>query len=354
MPVIFINENTLIRMSEPSVAVVILNWNGKSLLEKFLPGVCRSVYPNLQIILGDNASTDGSVAYVREKYPSIRIIENERNYGFAEGYNQILKHVTADYLVLLNSDVEVPENWIEPVIKAMESDLIIAAAQPKIKWQKDKTQFEYAGAAGGFLDMNGFPFCQGRIFDQIEPDLGQYEKEREIFWASGAAFFIKSHYWKLSGGLDPDLFAHMEEIDLCWRLKNMGLKVIYCPQAEVYHVGGATLDAKNPYKAYLNFRNNLMIMQKNLPLAEAPFAIFIRMSLDFIAWLQFAAKGEFRFSIAVSKAHFEFLKQLRRTASKRTGRQLPFSGHTGVYPGSIVWAFFIQGLKKFTALKSFR
>lgn len=341
-------------MSKPSVAVVILNWNGKSLLEKFLPGVCNSVYENLQLILGDNASGDGSVDYVRTHFPMIRIIENEQNYGFAEGYNQILARVDADYLVLLNSDVEVPPNWIEPVIAAMETDVQIAAAQPKIKWQKDKSQFEYAGAAGGFLDCHAFPFCQGRIFNEVEADLGQYEQQREIFWASGAAFFIKSEYWKLSGGLDPDLFAHMEEIDLCWRLKNMGLKVIYCPAAEVYHVGGATLDAKNPYKAYLNFRNNLIMLQKNLPLGEVYFAILIRMCIDFVAWLQFAVKGEFKFVSAVSKAHYQFLLQLKKTAAKRTKKQLPFSGHTGVYPGSVVWAFFIKGVRKFNALKNFR
>lgn len=341
-------------MSEPSVAVVILNWNGKPLLEKFLPSVSNSNYPNLQLILGDNASSDGSVAYVRQHFPAFRIIENSHNYGFAEGYNHILAQVDADYYILLNSDVEVTENWIAPVIKAMETDLIIAAAQPKIKWQSDPSKFEYAGAAGGFLDINGFPFCQGRLFNIVETDHGQYNSTREIFWASGAALFIKSHYWKLSGGLDPDLFAHMEEIDLCWRLKNMGLKIIYCPSAEIYHVGGATLDAKNPYKAYLNFRNNLMIMQKNLPLQEAPLALIIRMMMDFIAWLQFAAKGEFKFVLAISRAHIQFLRHWKRTAAKRSDRQLSFSKHVGVYPGSIVWSFFIRGVKKFTALKNFQ
>lgn len=341
-------------MSEPSVAVVILNWNGKQLLTDFLPSVIKTRYSNLQLIVGDNASTDGSVEYVKSNFPDIQIIENDRNYGFAEGYNRILKQVSADYYVLLNSDVEVPENWIEPVIKAMEADDQIAAAQPKIKWQKDKSQFEYAGAAGGFLDINAFPFCRGRIFDKIEADSGQYNEGMEIFWASGAAFFIKRKQWEETGGLDPDLFAHMEEIDLCWRLKNLGYKIIYCPDAEVYHLGGGTLAASNPYKVFLNFRNNLMIMQKNLPASEAAISILIRMNIDFIAWAQFLLKGETKFAFAINKAHYQFLANLRRTRSKRGARQLTYSKHTGVYHSSVVWSFFIKGLRQFSQLKDFQ
>ncbi|MBB5638070.1 hypothetical protein HDE68_003996 [Pedobacter cryoconitis] len=341
-------------MSEPSVAVVILNWNGKQLLTDFLPSVIKTRYSNLQLIVGDNASTDGSVDYVRNNFPDIQIIENDRNYGFAEGYNRILERVQADYYVLLNSDVEVPENWIEPVIKAMEADSQIAAAQPKIKWQKDKSQFEYAGAAGGFLDINAFPFCRGRIFDQIENDLGQYDQAKEIFWASGAAFFIKRAQWEETGGLDPDLFAHMEEIDLCWRLKNLGYKIIYCPDAEVYHVGGGTLDANNPYKVFLNFRNNLIIMQKNLPSTEAFIGILIRMTIDFVAWIQFVAKGKTKFAFAINKAHYQFLSNLKKTKSKRGNRQLAYSKHTGVYHSSVVWSFFIKGIRHFSQLKDFQ
>jgi GT2 family glycosyltransferase len=341
-------------MSEPSVAVVILNWNGKQLLTDFLPSVIKTRYSNLQLIVGDNASTDGSVEYIRTNFPDIHIIENDQNYGFAEGYNRILKQVSADYYVLLNSDVEVPENWIGPVIKAMEADAQIAAAQPKIKWQKDKSKFEYAGAAGGFLDINAFPFCRGRIFDQIEADSGQYNQAKEIFWASGAAFFIKEKQWLETGGLDPDLFAHMEEIDLCWRLKNLGYKIIYCPDAEVYHVGGGTLDASNPYKVFLNFRNNLMIMQKNLPSTEAAISIFIRMSIDLVAWMQFLLKGETKFAFAINKAHYQFLSNLRQTRSKRGKRQLAYSKHTGVYHSSVVWSFFIKGVRHFSQLKDFQ
>ncbi|MBB6502856.1 glycosyltransferase family 2 protein [Pedobacter cryoconitis] len=338
-------------MSEPSVAVVILNWNGKQLLADFLPSVIKSRYSNLQLIVGDNASTDGSVDFVRANFPTVQIIENDRNYGFAEGYNRILHRVSADYYVLLNSDVEVPENWIEPVIKAMEADVNIAAAQPKIKWQKDKALFEYAGAAGGFLDINSFPFCRGRIFDVIEADLGQYNNAKEIFWASGAAFFIKRAQWEETGGLDPDLFAHMEEIDLCWRLKNRGYHIIYCPDAEVYHVGGGTLDSNNPYKVFLNFRNNLIIMQKNLPANEAVWRIFIRMSIDFVAWIQFLLKGKTKFAWAINKAHYQFLANIKRTTAKRDTPHLVYSKHTGVYHSSVVWSFFIKGTKYFSQLK---
>lgn len=337
-------------MTTPSVAVVILNWNGQALLEQFLPSVVKSRYGNLQLIVGDNASTDGSVAYVREHYPNIQLIINDHNYGFAEGYRKILEQVNADYYVLLNSDVEVPENWIQPVIDLMETDPLIAVAQPKIKWQKDKTQFEYAGAAGGYLDLHAFPFCKGRIFDTTEADKNQYNEGGEIFWASGAALFIKSTAWKEIGGLDPDFFAHMEEIDLCWRLKNIGYKIVYCPNAEVYHVGGGTLDASNPYKLYLNFRNNLIIMQKNLPLADAYPRIFIRMFLDFIAWIRFMLQGNTEFAFAINKAHYHFLSSIQKNGAKRGKKQIPFLKHTGQYPSSIVYAYFIKKLRYFSQL----
>jgi len=340
-------------MIDPSVAVVILNWNGKELLSRFLPGVVNSKYSNLQLIVGDNASTDDSVAFIKLNFPQIKIIQNDQNYGFAEGYNRILEKVEADYYVLLNSDVEVPENWIEPVIRVMETDERIAAAQPKIKWQKNKSKFEYAGAAGGFMDINGFPFCRGRLFDEVENDFGQYNDKKEIFWASGAAFFIKKAVWKKTSGLDPDLFAHMEEIDLCWRLKNLGYKIIYCPDAEVYHVGGGTLDANNPRKIFLNFRNNLMIMQKNLPLSEVYFQLIIRFFIDFVALMQFLIKGKPEFAMAVSKAHFQFLKNLQKTGRKRADRQLPYCNHTGVFKSSVVWSFFIKGIRHFSQLTNF-
>jgi GT2 family glycosyltransferase len=335
---------------KPSVAVVILNWNGKRLLQQFLPSVVNSNYPNLQIIVGDNCSNDGSVEFVNTNYPLITVLQNKRNYGFAEGYNRILEQVTADYYVLLNSDVEVPEDWITPVINLMEADEQIAAAQPKIKWQLDKTQYEYAGAAGGFLDKYAFPFCRGRIFDAVEKDLGQYDDVKEVFWASGAALFIKSKAWKAVGGLDGDLFAHMEEIDLCWRLKNKGYKVMFCPDAEVYHVGGGSLNATNPFKTFLNFRNNLVIMQKNLPKTEVFQMIFIRFFIDFAALIHFLIKGETKFAWAVSKAHIDFFKRIKETNRKRTAVQLPYYQHKGVLQSSIVYNYFIKKIKCFSHL----
>ncbi|TCC85788.1 glycosyltransferase family 2 protein [Pedobacter hiemivivus] len=337
-------------MTVPSVAVVILNWNGKALLEQFLPSVVKSVYPNLQLIVGDNASTDDSIAFVKANYPDVKVIVNDHNYGFAEGYNRLLAQVEADYYVLLNSDVEVPENWIQPVIDAMEMDDKVAVAQPKIKWQKNKSQFEYAGAAGGYLDLHAFPFCRGRLFDTVEIDTNQYNDQIEVFWASGAALFIKSKYWKEVAGLDQDFFAHMEEIDLCWRIKNLGYKVIYCPTAEVYHVGGATLDANSPHKTYLNFRNNLILMQKNLPANDAYFRIFIRMSLDFVAWIHFLLQGKTDFAWAINRAHYHFLCSLQKNGAKRSDKQIPFLKHTGQYPSSIIWAYFVKKIRFFSQL----
>ncbi|WP_316737228.1 glycosyltransferase family 2 protein [Pedobacter aquatilis] len=334
----------------PSVAVVILNWNGKSWLEKFLPGVVNSVYDNLQVIVGDNGSTDDSVEFLAVNFPTVTILKNEVNYGFAGGYNKILERVEAEYFVLLNSDVEVTPNWIQPVIDLMQGDDKIAAAQPKIKAQLAKHQFEYAGAAGGYLDVYSFPFCRGRLFNVYETDSGQYNEAKEIFWASGAAFFIKSKYWKETGGLDADLFAHMEEIDLCWRLKNLNYKIVFCPESEVFHVGGGTLQTENPFKTYLNFRNNLIIMQKNLPFGDAIFRIFIRMCIDFIAWWHFLLSGKPKFTMAVSKGHWHFLKSLTKTAKKRNQYQRPYLQHAGVYKNSIVWAFFIKKIKWFSKL----
>ena len=337
-------------MTVPSVAVVILNWNGKALLEQFLPSVLKSVYPNLQIVVGDNASTDDSIAFIKANYPEITLIQNDHNYGFAGGYNKVLSQIEADYYVLLNSDVEVPENWIQPVIDAMEADDTIAVAQPKIKWQRNKLMFEYAGAAGGYLDLHGYPFCRGRMFDTVEADMGQYNDQIEIFWASGAALFIKRKYWKEIGGLDIDFFAHMEEIDLCWRLKNRGYKVIYCPDAEIYHVGGGSLDASSPYKNYLNFRNNLILMQKNLPLNDAYSRIFIRMSLDFVAWIHFLLQGKTKFAWSINKAHYDFLMSLSKNGAKRNGKQTDFLKHKGQYPSSIVWAYFVKKIRYFSQL----
>ena len=332
--------------NHPKVSVVILNWNGKSYLEKFLPSVISPGYPNLEIVVGDNASTDDSIAFVREKFPEIRILENQTNLGFAGGYNAVLSQVDSDYFVLLNSDVEVTLNWIEPVITLMESDALIAAAQPKLKDWNNKNRFEYAGAAGGFIDKFGYPFCRGRVFDTLEDDQGQYDQTSEIFWASGAALFIKKPYWDEVGGFDADFFAHMEEIDLCWRLKNKGYKVMYCPESTVYHVGGGTLNVENPFKTYLNFRNNLAMLLKNTSSNKVFGVLFIRFWLDFIGLLKFVAEGKFKHAAAINKAHIQFFKNLGRDKKKRVNAGSAINP-AGLFNGSVVWEYFGKKRKHF-------
>lgn len=331
------------------VAIVILNWNGKDHLEKFLPSVCLSTYPNLEIIIGDNGSTDNSIPFIKGNYPALKIIETGANLGFAEGYNQVLRNVEADYMVLLNSDVEVTSNWIEPVITLMEADPSIAACQPKICSYDQKDEFEHAGAAGGFIDKFGYPFCAGRILDTTEIDHGQYNNSKEIFWASGAALFVRTEAWNNVQGFDKDFFAHMEEIDLCWRLKALGYKIWYCSHSIVYHVGGGTLHKENPFKTYLNFRNNLFMLQKNLPFWQALFVISVRFWLDFLALLHFLVQGKRKDAKAVSKAHINFLRNFRKTVAKR--KQIKKAKSTSnVYNGSIIWFYFIKGKKKFSQL----
>lgn len=335
----------------PRVAVVILNWNGIAYLKQFLPSVCASTYPKLDIIVGDNASTDDSVKFIKENYPQIKIIVNDKNYGFAGGYNKVLDQIDHDYFVLLNSDVEVEPNWIEPVISLMESDSKIAVAQPKILSQSNKSSFEYAGAAGGFIDKFGYPFCRGRIFDTLELDNGQYNLSTEVFWASGAAFFIKRAMWQEMHGLDDDFFAHMEEIDLCWRLKNQGYKIMFCADSKVYHVGGGTLQAESPFKTYLNFRNNLVLLQKNLPSWRAVFIIFIRFWLDFITLLKFLLDGKPKNALAISKAHVYFLKNIFKNIPKSKNIKKDRFNHIGLFNGSIVWQYFIKKKMLFSSLK---
>lgn len=332
----------------PSVAIVILNWNGRFHLESFLPSVYNSTYPNLEFVVGDNASTDDSIDFIQNNFPLIRIIRNDNNYGFAEGYNRVLEQVEADYFILLNSDVEVTNNWIEPIIAAMESDPRVAAAQPKIRSWSLKGSFEYAGAAGGFIDRYGYPFCRGRLFNHVEKDVGQYNDSKEIFWATGAALFIRSDRWKEIGGFDSDFFAHMEEIDLCWRLKRSGHKIWYYSDSEVYHVGGGTLDKSNAQKTFLNFRNNLFMILKN---ARFPnWTIFIRLWLDLIALLRFALSGKFGDAKAVSRAHLDFFRNYGKTIKKRRAFTAPFSTNK-VYDGLVIWDFFIKNKKSFRDLR---
>jgi GT2 family glycosyltransferase len=337
-------------MSLPKVAIVILNWNGKKYLEEFLPSVCASTYPNLDIVVGDNASDDGSVQFLRENYPNIAILENDQNYGFTGGYNRVLSRVEAEYYILLNSDIEVVPRWIEPVISLMESDSLIAAAAPKIKSYKQKTHFEHAGAAGGFIDKFGYPFCEGRIFFEIEEDKGQYEVSKEVFWASGAALFIKKKYWDECLGFDERFFAHMEEIDLCWRLKNMGLRVMYCAESEVYHVGGGTLNTESPFKTYLNFRNNLMLLKKNLPFSRAILVIPLRFVFDLLALIRFLTEGKYKNAWAVSRAHQNFIVNLFSKNITTVRSRYRKYNLTGMYKRSIVLDFFARKKHLFSQL----
>jgi GT2 family glycosyltransferase len=336
----------------PKVAVVILNWNGVKYLEQFLPSVMSSAWPGLDVVVGDNASTDGSVAFLEKNYPSIKIIQNDKNYGFTGGYNKVLEQVTADYFVLLNSDVEVSTDWIAPVIGLMESDPNIAAAAPKIRAFAQKDHFEHAGAAGGFIDHYGYPFCQGRIFYEIEEDKGQYQQSKEVFWATGAALFVKSRYWVEAGGFDDRFFAHMEEIDLCWRLKNMGYKVMYCAESEVFHVGGGTLNAENPFKTFLNFRNNLLLLKNNLPFWRGLLVICLRIWMDLIAIFRFLGEGKRKDAWAVSRAHQNFVFRTKRSAIPNAAkiRNSANGNLSGMYKRSIVWDFFAQKKRHFTDL----
>jgi len=336
----------------PKVAAVILNYNGQKWLEKFLPFVKKSTYPNLDIIVGDNASKDDSVSYMKQHHPEIRLIINEHNGGYTKGYNDCLKQVIADYYILLNSDIETPEHWIEPVIDLMESDKTIAACQPKIKYYSDKDYFEYAGASGGYMDKFGYPFCRGRIFETLEKDEGQYNSIEEVFWATGACLFVRADiYWQMNG-LYEHLFAHMEEIDLCWRMKRAGYKVMVCPQSEVYHVGGGTLHKSNPRKTYYNFRNNLILLYRNL---KGPFLFYIilmRLVLDGIAAVKYLISGEGGNFKAVFRAHMHFYKwnlKYNETIDKpevENNKQL-----TGTYNKSIIWDYFAKGKKHYKDLK---
>lgn len=303
------------------LAIAILNWNGKKWLEKFLPAVVQHS-PEADIYIIDNASEDDSVTFVENNFPSVRVIQNSKNEGFAAGYNSGLKNIDAEIYCLLNSDVEVTQNWIPPMIALFDSDQSIAAAQPKILSYHNRNFFEYAGAGGGFIDNLGFPYCRGRIFNSIEEDKGQYDDETEIFWASGCSLFIRSKDFQQQGGFDERFFAHQEEIDLCWRLKNSGKKIMYTGKSAVYHVGGGTLSNQNPEKTFLNFRNNLSMMLKNLPFPNLLWLLFFRLSLDGIAGIQFAFRHGFSHLWAVVRSHVGFYAQLPETWRRRQKHQI--------------------------------
>ncbi|HEY0273250.1 MAG TPA: glycosyltransferase family 2 protein [Chitinophaga sp.] len=335
----------------PSVAVVILNWNGRSFLEQFLPSVCRSTYGNLQLILADNASSDDSVDYVRAHFPQVSIIQNASNSGFAGGYNEALQQVKADIYVLLNQDVEVTPGWIEPVIAQMEADQSIGACQPKLRAFANKTCFEYAGAAGGWMDILGYTFCRGRILYCTETDHGQYDDAQDIFWATGAALFIRAECFHRVGGFDAYFFAHMEEVDLCWRLQRAGYRVAYCPQSLVYHVGGGSLPQGNPRKLYLNFRNNLVMLFKNLHPAERSIIFTQRFFLDILAGLKSLVSGKPRDMRAIYLAYRHF-RRWRKTYNPGldTLPRLRLYDLKGVFHGIMIWRYYFLQRKTFAEL----
>ena len=334
----------------PLVSIVILNWNGQKYLEQFLPYVMASTYSNFRVVVADNASTDDSVPFLRSYYPLIKILELKKNYGFARGYNEALKDVEGDYYVLLNSDVEVLPSWIEPVVEMMENNKGIGACQPKLLQQQNRDHFEYSGACGGWLDRLGYPFARGRIFDVCEPDHGQYDDAAPIFWASGAAMFVRAELYHELGGLDDFFFAHQEEIDFCWRLQRKGYTVYSCPASVVYHVGGATLPKGNSKKVFLNFRNNLVMMAKNMPAGEAFWKISYRFILDAVSAVKSLLGGEGKYFVAVFRAHVAFLGWLFAGEKRRT--VLPKKGVVlhGYLRSSVVWAHFVKGMKTFSEI----
>jgi len=338
----------------PLVAIVILTWNGKELLQKFLPFVMASSYANMRVIVVDNASDDETVAFLKQSFPEIEILTNPGNEGFAKGYNTALKQIQSDYYVLLNNDVEVTAGWIEPIIDLMESDILIAVCQPKILSYNKRDYFEYAGASGGWLDAFGYPFARGRIFDVIEEDKGQYDDAQPCFWASGAAMFVRAQVYHKVGGLDEYFFAHQEEIDFCWRSQRAGFKVYVQPESVVYHVGGSTLAKGNSMKTYLNFRNNLIMLVKNLPSSVLIQTVIIRFLLDAIAAWKALLTGDARFFIAIFKAHISFLSWLFSNQKKVSFSVQHLEKPKGWFASSVVWKHFIQRKNLFSEIVKYK
>ncbi len=328
-------------------AIVILNWNGQKLLEQFLPSIIENNSNDAEIYVADNNSTDTSIDFVRKNFPTVKIVKNEYNGGYAKGYNDALKHIKADIYCLINSDIEVTKNWLPPILEVFKNEENTAIIQPKLLDFKDKTKFEYAGAGGGFIDKFGYPYCRGRIFNTTEADNGQFNDITEIFWSSGACLFIKSEVFHKLNGFDEDYFAHQEEIDLCWRAKNNGYNIKYVGNSTVYHVGGATLQESNPHKTYLNFRNSLFNILKNIPSKTLIFIILTRLILDGIAGIKFIIELKPIHCWSILKAHFSFYKNLPKFVRKRKKiQQKPnYYKHK-----SIVWQYFMVGKKTFKDL----
>lgn len=329
-------------------AIVILNWNGEKLLEQFLPSIVNFSAKEAVIYVADNASTDASIAFVKEFFPAVNIVENVLNGGYAKGYNNALQSIEADIYCLINSDVAVTKNWLPPILEVFKKEKNTAIIQPKILDFKNQKKFEYAGAGGGFIDFFGYPYCRGRIFNNLEVDNHQFNDVTDIFWASGACFFIRANVYHQLNGFDEDYFAHQEEIDLCWRTQNISLAVKYVGTSTVYHVGGATLQETNPHKTYLNFRNNLLNIVKNVPKKWFLFLIFFRLLLDGIAGLKFLIELRPIHTFAILKAHLSFYRNFFKFLRKRKKLQkkVNYNIHT-----SIVWQYFIMRRKKFKDLK---
>jgi hypothetical protein len=338
---------------QPSVAVVILNYNTANLLERFLPEVLNSTYSNLKVVVADNASEDNSVQLVQEQFPEVTVIPMKENTGYAGGYNECMQSIDSKYSILLNTDVSVRSDWIEPMVELAERNPQIAAIQPKILDYKEPELFEYAGASGGFLDRWGYPFCRGRMFDTLERDTGQYETEIPVFWASGAALFIKTETFHQLGAFDATFFAHMEEIDLCWRIQNDGKEVWVQPQSVVYHIGGGTLAEGSSRKYYLNYRNNLLLLLKNLPRKGLWLKIFFRLVLDGVSAVNFLISGKAQLIPVIIKAHWNFFGQIpRRLKQRKELEQSPEQKLHGYYHGSIVYQYFLKKKKRFSDIYS--
>ena len=334
----------------PKVAIVILNWNGRKYLEQFLPSVLTSSYEAVELVVADNGSNDDSISFLQQHYPGIRIIRFEKNFGFAKGYNEALKQVAADYYVLLNSDVKVPQGWLTPMVDLLENNKSIAACQPKILSFNNKKMFEYAGAAGGWLDKYGYPFARGRIFDVCEEDHGQYDQSEPVFWASGAALFIRSEVFHEMRGFDEYFFAHQEEIDLCWRIQLAGYKIYSCPVSVVYHVGGGTLPRGNSLKTYLNFRNNRIMMSKNLPLSKKLWVMPVRNFLDALSAWKGLLTGDGGYFIAILRAQISFVKWWLFYQKKSVFPVNKKGKLSGYLQKNMVWQHFAKKKKSFSEI----
>ena len=334
----------------PKISIVILNWNGKKYLEQFLPSVLASGYANVEIVVADNGSSDRSVSFLELNYPHIRVIKFKENYGFAKGYNEALRQVQSDYYFILNSDVELLPGTLKPLVELLESDKAIGACQPKLLTYSNKKLFEYAGGAGGWLDKYGYPFAKGRVFDVFEEDNGQYDVSEAIFWASGAALFIRASVFHEVNGFDDYFFAHQEEIDLCWRIQLAGYTIYSCPASVVYHVGGGTLPKGNSLKTFLNFRNNRIMLCKNLPFWRGIWVLTFRKALDFISALKGLLAGDPGYFMAIMKAHWAFTGWwffYRKKSSHSFSRNKPLNG---LLKKNIAWEHFVKKKKYFSEI----